>query len=292
MDSIIRMPQSLRRSLDAAVLQFLNPDSALRVDFSAPRGEPALIGADSVSWRVFKNPVALWIGGVAAVILELAEPAVRATIWRHSSFRQDPVGRLRRTGVAAMTTVYGACSVSKPMIARVVRMHAAVAANDARLLTWVQATAAFGFVEAYKRYADPLTQQQTDRFYLEGVPAARLYGALPPDCGAEIGRLFESMLHRLEPSATIFEFLQIMNDSRILPGPLRGIQGMLVRAAVDLVPAAIRQRLGLTASFGLRAWQRPLAQWAGSVANRVVLPRSPSVQACLRLGYPADYLYG
>jgi uncharacterized protein (DUF2236 family) len=45
------------------------------VDFRIPVGEPALVPADSVSWRVFKNPVALFVGGVAAVLLELAEPA-------------------------------------------------------------------------------------------------------------------------------------------------------------------------------------------------------------------------
>ena len=44
------------------------------VDFLQPAGEPALIGPDSISWRIFKNPVALYIGGIAAVLLELAEP--------------------------------------------------------------------------------------------------------------------------------------------------------------------------------------------------------------------------
>ena len=33
------------------------------VDFARPVGEPALAAPDSVSWRVFKNPVALFVGG-------------------------------------------------------------------------------------------------------------------------------------------------------------------------------------------------------------------------------------
>jgi uncharacterized protein (DUF2236 family) len=52
-----------------------------------PAGEPALAAPDSVSWRVFKNPVSLFVGGVTAVILELAEPRVRTGVWEHSSFR-------------------------------------------------------------------------------------------------------------------------------------------------------------------------------------------------------------
>src|SRR6185437_10184408 len=155
--AIIRLPRSVQQRLDAAVGAFLSPQNGRLIDFSRPPGEPALIPPDSVSWRVFKNPIALFIGGIAAVILELAEPAVRTGVWEHSSFRRDPVGRLRRTGLAAMVSVYGARSVAEPTIAGIVRMHAKVTgitpagasycANDPRLLTWVQATAAFGIAE-------------------------------------------------------------------------------------------------------------------------------------------------
>src|SRR6476620_12066894 len=92
-------------------------------EFSRPAGEPALVPADSVSWRIFKNPVALFVGGVAAVILELAEPAVRTGVWEHTDFRRDPMRRLERTGMAAMVTVYGARSVAEKMIAGVVQRH-------------------------------------------------------------------------------------------------------------------------------------------------------------------------
>src|SRR5271170_207905 len=164
--SIIRLPPRVQRRLDAAAAALLNPQTGRTVDFTRPPGEEALLGPDSVSWRIFKNPIALLIGGVAAVILELAEPAVRTGVWEHSSFRKDPMERLQRTGLAAMVTVYGARSIAEPMIAGVVRMHARVAgetpagvaysAGDADLLTWVQATATFGFAEAYSRYVDPL----------------------------------------------------------------------------------------------------------------------------------------
>jgi len=44
-----------------------------KVDFLQPAGEPAYAGPDSVSWRVFKNPIALGVGGIAAVLLEFAD---------------------------------------------------------------------------------------------------------------------------------------------------------------------------------------------------------------------------
>ncbi|WP_432444591.1 oxygenase MpaB family protein [Rhizobium leguminosarum] len=61
------------------------------------------------------------IGGIAAVILEVAEPSVRSGVWDYSSFRKDAVMRLRRTGAAAMMTGYGPRPVAERMIARVGR---------------------------------------------------------------------------------------------------------------------------------------------------------------------------
>jgi uncharacterized protein (DUF2236 family) len=302
MDSIIRLPRFLARSLDAAAIDFLNAGGARRIDFSQPRGEPALLEPDSVSWRIFKNPVALWTGGIAAVILELAEPSIRAAIWDHSSFRRDPLGRLRRTGMAAMLTVYGPSSVSSAMIAGVVRMHGQIrgensagmrySANDADLLKWVQTTAAFGFGEAFNRYVRPLKAGQFDQFYSEGVPVSMRYGVVDaPRSRQEVEHLFAQMLARLEPSESLFEFLRIMSHSDAFPRLLRPLQRLLVRAAVDLVPWAVRRRLGLTSAFGLSAWQRPAAGVAGALVDRIVLPRGPAAQACLRLGYPVSRLY-
>ena len=131
---------------------------------------------------MFKNPLSLFIGGVTAVIMELAEPRVRTGVWEHTTFRVNPIRRLRRTGLAAMVTIYGARSAAEAMIARVRRMHDTVAgttpsgeaycANDAELLNWVQGTAAYGFLQAYHAYVRPLSLSERDRYYAEGIPAA------------------------------------------------------------------------------------------------------------------------
>ena len=296
------LPPPFQRRIDAAAHALLQPPGGAVADFTQPPGEPALVLPDSVSWQIFKNPVALFVGGVAAVILELAEPAVRTGVWEHSSFRSDPVRRLQRTGLAAMVTVYGARSTAETMIASVVRLHGKVEgrtpggeayrANDVGLLTWVQATAGYGFAEAYSRYVRPLGPAELDRLYREGAPAAHLYGALDaPTCDAELQALFASKQERLEPSPIVFEFLDIMRTAPAFPAPLRPLQRMLVRAAVEMTPAWVRQRLGLSAAHGLRAWEKPLVRQAGRLADRIVLRSSPAVQSCLRLGLPADYLY-
>jgi uncharacterized protein (DUF2236 family) len=294
---------ALQRYLNGTMDAMLSNQAGARNAFARPLSEEALVPAHSVSWRVLKNPVALFVGGAAAVILELAEPAVRAGVWEHSSFRKDPLGRLRRTGLAAMITVYGAQSVAEPMIARVVRMHAGIqgktsagaryAASDPGLLTWVHATAAFGFAEAYSRYVEPLGVESFDAYYREGLPIAGLYGALDtPQSMLEMKALMDSMRPRLTPSPIIFDFLRIMRETEAFPTPLRWMQPMLLRAAVELVPDWLRERLGLTEFYGLRGYERRLTRWAATAANRLVLPASPAVQSCVRLGLPANYLYG
>ncbi len=291
----------LRGYLETAARELLSPDD-LSVDFTRPAGEPALVPPDSVSWRVFKNPVALFVGGVTAVILELAEPRVRAGVWEHSSFRQAPVNRLQRTGLAAMVTVYGARSVAEAMIAGVNRVHERVQgrteggevyrASDPELLNWVQATAAFGFLEAYAAYVAPMTLKGRDAYYAEGVAAARLYGATdPPASQAGLIAMFEAMRPRLERSEVIAEFLEIMHEAPVLPGTLRLAQGMFIRAAIEIVPAWARQIVGLGRGHGLRSWERPLVRAAGAAADRLLLRTSPAAQACRRLGLPDDYLY-
>ena len=65
---------------------------------------------------------------------------------------------------------------------------------------------------------------------------------------------------------------------------------MLVRAAVETVPGWVRERLGLTAAYGLRGWE-PLVRCLGRLSDRVVLRSGPAAQSCLRLGLPADHLH-
>lgn len=302
MSLALRVPTGIERKLEMLWRGLPDRSNARDVDFSTPPGEAALVPPQSVSWRVFKNPVTTFIGGVAAVILELAEPCVRTGVWEHSRFRKDPLGRLQRTGAAAMLTVYGARSIATPMIQRVARIHAAISgvtpcgvaftAADPALLTWVQATASYGFVAAYGEYARPLSELEIDAFFEEGLAAAQLYGALDaPRSRRELESLFASMQGRLQGSSILFEFLDVLRAAPLLPRPLAWMQSMLIRAAVDIVPRWVRERLGLGARRGLRLLERSMVTSIAGLADRIVLPGSPPAQSCVRLGLPATFLY-
>src|SRR3546814_19840040 len=99
--------------------------------------------------------MALGIGGIAAVLLEFAEPRIRSGVWDHSTYKADPIGRSRRTGLVAMLACYGPASAANEVIGTVNRLPGKVQGeNPARetyramepvLLDWVAATASHAF---------------------------------------------------------------------------------------------------------------------------------------------------
>lgn len=285
----------LLRHLDRLAAGLMMAD---RVDFTRPFGEPAMVPPDSISWRVFANPVTMYIGGIAAVLLELGEPRVRHGVWDHSSFQRDPGARLRRTGMAAMVTVFGARSQFEALAARVNRMHAGVrgktpdgrayVATDPELLLWVQVTAGWAFLNAYADYAAPLAPAERDRYFAEGRAGAALYGvASPPASDAEAGAILAEMLPRLGPSPILEELIAILRTAPILPAPLRPVQRLGVRAAIDLLPSAHRRQLGLDHHRGLSAPERRILGGLARLSDHMELPSSPAAQARRRLGLAA-----
>lgn len=273
-----------------------------KVDFASPPGAPAYLAPDSISWRVFKNPVALGVGGVAAVLLEFADPRIRSGVWDHSTYKADPIGRSRRTGMAAMVGAYGPQAAARRVIQGVTNMHAQVSgktpggqpykALDPELLDWVHATAGYGFVTAYHRFVTPLTPAEFDAFYAEGEPIARLYGVQAPIASsADFMAMMDRLSAGFEPHPIVREFLDIICSGKAAPGVPKLFHRALARASVSILPPKVRQVLELGPEFDLKAADRIALKLAGKLAERVADPKSPPCQASARLGLPHDFLY-
>ena len=299
---------ALRATLGRRLLTWVGENAvrthyhATGVDFLNPKGAPALYAPTSLSWRVYKNPVSMAIGGIAAVLLELAEPRVRSGIWDHSNFATATFARIRRTGVAALTTIYAPSETATDMIQTVRRMHdrvqgvtpngVAYRANNPVLLDWVQATVSFGFLEAYCAFVHPFNDEERDRFYSESEPSARLFGAIgAPRSVSAMRRQLERMKPALEPHPIVHEFMSILSRTPLLPRGLRPLQQVVLRAAVSILPDWLARRLELAGSFRLRPGEKRLLQTLGAAADRIPLIHAPPAQASLRLGLPFDYLY-
>lgn len=269
------------------------------IDFSSPKGEEAYLPPDSIQWKVFKNPLALAVGGVAAVLLEFADARIRSGVWDHSIYKVDPIGRSQRTGMAAMVGVYGPKSVARQVIGGVNRMHAKVAgmtpageeyrALDPELLNWVSATAQYGFLTAYDRFVRRLSPADKDRYWHEGIAVAELYGVTKvPQSEADFYRMMDRLLPRFEPHPINQEFLEIIQSGRAAPSVPRFLHRSLARAAVSILPRPVRERLELGSEFDLTLRDSLLVKAMGRLPERLKDRSSPAWQAALRLRLPGD----
>lgn len=273
-----------------------------KIDFANPLGAPAYLGPDSMQWRVFKNPIALGIGGIAAVLLEFADARIRSGVWDHSTFKVDPIGRSRRTGMAAMVGVYAPQAAARRVIQGVTNMHARVEgktpsgeayrALDVELLDWVSATAGYGFLTAYDRFVAPLSAEEKTRFYEEGAPISRLYGVqttLRSD--ADFFAMMDKLAPRFEPHPIVREFLDIIENGSGLAGLPRSLKRQFARASVSILPPVVRERLDLGPAYDLSPLAARVIRTLGAIADRVPVTAAPPAQACTRLGLPANFLY-
>lgn len=271
-------------------------------DYSQPTGAAALMPPGSVAWRIYKNQIALAIGGVAAVLMEFADPRIRSGVWDHSIYPVDPIGRSQRTGHAAMIGVYGPADAARRLIAGVGRMHAKVSgetpggiaykATDPDLVDWVSATAGYGFLTAYDRFVAPVSEADQNRFFRESDAVAALYGVQNKlTCRADFFTMMDTLAAGFEPHPITIEFLDIIQSGKAAPTVPRFLHRALARAAVSILPPLIRERLELGREFDLTLTDRMAVKLVARLAERKHDPASPPAQASVRLGLPSDFLY-
>lgn len=271
-----------------------------KIDFSRPVGEPAYAEPGSINWRVMANPVALAIGGVCAVLLEFADKRIRSGVWEHSSFPTDPIGRGRRTAMAAHIGTFGPRSAADDVIERINRMHSRIrgtapdgtpyTALDPELLNWVAATATYGFVMAYDRFVRRLEATEIDEYFLGAIPVGRLYGAqaLPRNL-AEFEAMCEGLVDGFEPHPINLEFLDIVRTSSSVRGVPRWLRRDFANASISLLPANVRRVLELGETFDLSSAGARRIRGLGRLADVVPRPLSAPAQASVRLGLPAHF---
>ena len=285
-----------RAKLDEASRRLMEPPPGMpHVDFRRPAGDPGLAGPGTLAWKIFANPGATFIGGVSAVFLELAEPRVRTGVWEHTQFRTDPIGRIRRTGIAAMVTTYGSTADVATITKRVRAMHDRVTgvtpegvpyrASDPELVTWVHVTAVYGFLQAYLRFVDPTVSiEEQDRHYREAIPAARAYGAeWAPGSVAEVEDYMQSVRPSLVDHPIVHEYFDLIWNAPALSKPAMPLQRLLVQASVDILPDWARTLLRLDRGQWARVAARPAVSAAVSLLARL-RPAGAPEEACERMG--------
>lgn len=245
----------IRKKIESQVLG-LSGIALGQIDFENPKGDPGLFGPDSISWQVHGDFTSMLVGGISALLMQALHPLALAGVWDHSNFRQDLLGRLRRTGQFISGTTFGAKADADWLIEKVKTIHLQVtgtapdgrsyAASDPALLTWVHVAEVHSFLQSHLRYRNPnLSGADQDRYYAEiAVIAERLGATNVPRSRVEVAEYLQDMRPQLLCDERSLEILQILLNAPA-PSLLAGVAGKLfMQGGIDLLPEWAQRMLG------------------------------------------------
>lgn len=130
---------------------------------------------NSVSWQMHSDP-AMWIAGISSLYLQSLHPVAAEAIVRHSNFKGDPLGRLRRTAEFVAVSVYGSPADVESASRRVRAVHRRLRVDEPELLLWVHCAEVYSFLTVMQRAGYGLTPRQEDIYLDEQRFAAKLVG--------------------------------------------------------------------------------------------------------------------
>jgi uncharacterized protein (DUF2236 family) len=226
-------------------------------------GDPDLgiFGPDSVTWRLYREPI-FYLGGLRAIFLEALHPRSIAGVVQNANLRLNGFDRVMR-GFRHFNTVAWAPAAEVRRASRRVRAsHARATARDSatgevyhvddqELLLWVHVTNVESFMTTARLTGAKFTDADVDQYYEEWLAGAELVGIDPttvPTTAAAVEAYYESMRPTLRLSAEGLEtkdamFHPILPTRIRIPFALRWWQSA-VSMAFGLTPEWARQIYG------------------------------------------------
>jgi uncharacterized protein (DUF2236 family) len=228
-----------------------------QLDLENPKGDPGLFGPQAICWQVHGDFPSMLIGGISALMLQALHPLALAGVWDHSNFRQDMLGRLRRTGQFLSGTTFGSTQDANWLIEKVRTIHLQVtgiapdgrpyAASDPDLLTWVHVAEVSNFLAAHLRYLNPaLSQADQDKYYNEIALVAERLGArnVPRSC-QEVSDYLDAMRPQLICDERSREVLRLLLAAPSPSWMAKPLSALMMQAGIELLPVWASEMLGL-----------------------------------------------
>jgi uncharacterized protein (DUF2236 family) len=246
---------------------------------------------ESVIRRIGNTPLTPFLGGGAAVLLQVAHPLVAAGVVRHSDYRRDLWRRLGRTLQALYLITYGSKAEAERAAEAVRIVHARVhgktevqlgrfppgtpySASDPDLMLWVHATLVEASLTVYQRFVETLSPAEQERYYQEMALVARLFGtpaSVLPRSLADFRDYFAGQIAgdtiTVTPPAS--EVAPVILDAP-LPAPMRVLIPAHRLATAGLLPPRLRAEYGLRWS-SLHKLVLPLAARSARLTTTPVL---------------------
>ncbi|AYG78573.1 hypothetical protein DWB77_00681 [Streptomyces hundungensis] len=205
--------------------------------------------------RTVHGDASMFIGGIAALLLQSLHPLAMAAVAGHSGYKGDPWGRLQRTSTFLAVTTFGAAEDAQDAVDEVRAVHARIRgtasdgrpyrADDPHLLTWVYTAEAYCFLAAHQRFgAHPLDEEGRNRYVGEAARVAIALGAedTPADLPA-LRRRLNTCRPELRATPAAREAARFLLLTPPLPWAVRPAYGVLAANAVGLLPRWARREL-------------------------------------------------
>ncbi|HEX3948175.1 MAG TPA: oxygenase MpaB family protein [Acidimicrobiales bacterium] len=225
----------------------------------APVSDPgeAFLPPGSVARRVHGDLPSMVIGGLSALLLQSLHPLAMAGVADHSNYREDAVGRLRRTASFVGYTTFGTVDQAERAIEQVRQVHRRVhgvapdgrpySADDPDLVTWIHVAEITSFLASCQRFGPrPLSAVERDAYWAGTATVARALGA---EWVPETADQATTYLGRVRPILYAGPQARAARDF-LLRGVARrpndrAAYAVIVAAAVTLLPGWARAELGL-----------------------------------------------
>jgi uncharacterized protein (DUF2236 family) len=223
-----------------------------------PAGAPGWFAPGDAIWTVHGS-VATFVGGIRSLYLQALHPLALAGVDTHSTYREDPFGRLQRTGAYLAATTYGSAELAQQTVDAVRVMHRRVqgtasdgraySAQDPRLLEWVHVALVDSMLSAYLHLGREGVID-ADAYVADMALVGERMGVVdPPRSQAELAECFAGFLPELRVDDLVHRTHSFVTNAP-LPLALRPGYRVLARAAWATQPDWALQMLGSTPRLG------------------------------------------
>jgi uncharacterized protein (DUF2236 family) len=223
-----------------------------------PPGAPGWFAPGDAIWTVHGS-VATFVGGIRSLYLQALHPLALAGVDTHSSYRQDPFGRLQRTGAFIAATTYGSAELAQQTVDAIGVMHRRVrgtagdgraySAQDPHLLEWVHIALVDSMLAAYLHLGREGTIDPDAYVADMAVVGARMGVLDPPRTALQLTERFEAFQPELRVDDLVHRTHRFVTEAP-LPLALRPGYRVLARAAWASQPDWALQMLDSSPRLG------------------------------------------
>lgn len=214
---------------------------------------------ESQIWRISRENVLL-LGGPAAAILQVAHPEIAAGVAGHSNFREDALGRLRRTLDAVYIVTFGTRTEAAALRDHVAAIHSRVRGDhpvkydafspDAQM--WVLATLIATGTWIFEQVVAPLSDGERESHYRE----MRLFGTyfgLSEAHGPQTAREFQTYYNDMLNGPVLASHPICREVASAVAWPSRPLwlaatSSIASVALPETIPGPVREKLGFSST--------------------------------------------